>query len=173
MTILRVKKLMALMRTLFVLGLSLPATALADTGPPLAGSALDRAVSGRRIYLATPLGGEFPMNYYRDGRLDAQGEAEAEGGCEHRVLGRCIDRRVDQCIEPVVVRQVAARPCSQHLEVQRLDFVELGWGDAPRRKFARHRLEPGHDLEGVAHIVERQARRDRTAVRQPPRSSAP
>lgn len=79
MAILRVKRLMVLKRTLFVLGLSLPATALADTGPPLAGSALDRAVSGRRIYLATPLGGEFPMNYYRDGRLDAQGEASGLG----------------------------------------------------------------------------------------------
>ncbi len=57
---------------------SLTSPAAADT-PPLAGSALDRAVSGRRIYLATPLGGEFPMNYYRDGRLDAQGEASGLG----------------------------------------------------------------------------------------------
>ena len=52
--------------------------ALADV-PALSGAALDRAVSGRRIYLATPLGGEFPMNYYADGRLDAQGPASGLG----------------------------------------------------------------------------------------------
>ena len=40
---------------------ALTVASVADT-PPLAGAALDRAVSGRRIYLATPLGGEFPMN---------------------------------------------------------------------------------------------------------------
>ena len=62
--------------TLLLIALTAPVGA--DT-PPLAGSALDRAVSGRRIYLATPLGGEFPMNYYRDGRLDAQGEASGLG----------------------------------------------------------------------------------------------
>lgn len=64
-----------------ILALSLVALAsptAADT-PPLAGPALDRAVSGRRIYLATPLGGEFPMNYYKDGRLDAQGQASGLG----------------------------------------------------------------------------------------------
>jgi hypothetical protein len=46
---------------------------------PLAGSSLDRAVSGRRIFLATPLGGEFPLNYYADGRVDGQGEAAGLG----------------------------------------------------------------------------------------------
>ncbi len=32
-------------------------------------------VTGRRIYLATPLGGEFPLYYRRDGRVDGSGEA--------------------------------------------------------------------------------------------------
>ena len=45
----------------------------------LAGAALDRAVSGRRIFLATPLGGEFPRNYHADGRIDGQGEATGLG----------------------------------------------------------------------------------------------
>ena len=67
-----------MIRSAALLLLALSAPVAADT-PPLAGSALDRAVSGRRIYLATPLGGEFPMNYYRDGRLDAQGEASGLG----------------------------------------------------------------------------------------------
>jgi hypothetical protein len=63
-----------MIRLAALLLIALTSSTAADT-PPLAGSALDRAVSGRRIYLATPLGGEFPMNYYKDGRLDAQGEA--------------------------------------------------------------------------------------------------
>lgn len=54
-----------------------PGAVLADQ--PLAGSALDRTVSGRRIFLATPLGGEFPLNYHADGRIDGQGEAAGLG----------------------------------------------------------------------------------------------
>lgn len=45
----------------------------------LAGAALDRTVSGRQIFLETPLGGEFPLNYHRDGRIDGQGEAVGLG----------------------------------------------------------------------------------------------
>lgn len=63
-------------------GLALTATlgaAAAVADQPLAGSALDRAVSGRRIFLSTPLGGEFPLNYYADGRVDGQGEAAGLG----------------------------------------------------------------------------------------------
>jgi hypothetical protein len=47
--------------------------------PLLSGAALDRAISGRRIFLATPMGGEFPLNYYADGRVDGQGEAAGLG----------------------------------------------------------------------------------------------
>lgn len=32
-------------------------------------------IIGRRIYLATPLGGEFPLNYRPSGRVDGDGEA--------------------------------------------------------------------------------------------------
>ncbi len=32
-------------------------------------------IIGRRIYLATPFGGEFPLNYRRDGQVDGSGEA--------------------------------------------------------------------------------------------------
>lgn len=33
------------------------------------------AVTANRVYLATPLGGELPMNYRPGGRVDASGEA--------------------------------------------------------------------------------------------------
>ena len=32
-------------------------------------------IIGKRIYLATPFGGEFPLNYRRDGKVDGSGEA--------------------------------------------------------------------------------------------------
>ena len=32
-------------------------------------------ISGKRIYLAAPLGGEFPLFYRQDGRVDGTGEA--------------------------------------------------------------------------------------------------
>ena len=67
-----------MLRAPTLLLLFLMAPAMADVAP-LAGPALDRAVSGRRIYLATPFGGEFPMNYYADGRLDGQGQASGLG----------------------------------------------------------------------------------------------
>ncbi|MBX9740211.1 MAG: hypothetical protein K2X62_09070 [Beijerinckiaceae bacterium] len=50
--------------------------ALADN---LAGGDLNRTVSGRRIYLATPLGGEFPLYYRADGQVDGSGEAVGLG----------------------------------------------------------------------------------------------
>ncbi len=32
-------------------------------------------IAGNRIFLATPFGGEFPLFYRRDGRVDGTGEA--------------------------------------------------------------------------------------------------
>jgi hypothetical protein len=34
-----------------------------------------RGIIGRTIYLAAPLGGEFPLNYHRNGRVDGDGDA--------------------------------------------------------------------------------------------------
>jgi hypothetical protein len=45
----------------------------------LEGSDLRRAVSGKRIYLSTPFGGEFPLFYRADGRVDGSGEAVGLG----------------------------------------------------------------------------------------------
>lgn len=45
----------------------------------LDGEEIRRAVTGKRIYLATPLGGEIPLYYRADGRVDGSGEAVGLG----------------------------------------------------------------------------------------------
>jgi len=49
-----------------------PAAASAEQ---LAGSALKQFVAGKRVYLATPFGGEFPLNYKRTGVVTGDGTA--------------------------------------------------------------------------------------------------
>lgn len=41
----------------------------------LNGSQIKSAVTGKRIYLSVPLGGEFPLHYKSNGRVDGSGEA--------------------------------------------------------------------------------------------------
>jgi hypothetical protein len=41
----------------------------------LAGDDIRNKIVGKRIYLAAPLGGEFPLFYRKDGRVDGTGEA--------------------------------------------------------------------------------------------------
>ena len=53
-----------------------PTSASADM---LSGAALKSFVSGKRIYLAVPLGGEIPLNYRKNGRVDGTGEAAGLG----------------------------------------------------------------------------------------------
>ena len=52
---------------------------LASQGTPqgqwLEGKAISPFVSGKRIYLAVPLGGELPLYYRADGYVDGSGEA--------------------------------------------------------------------------------------------------
>lgn len=49
-----------------------PVTAQAEQ---LEGSELTQFVSGKRVYLATPFGGEFPLNYKRSGIVTGDGTA--------------------------------------------------------------------------------------------------
>lgn len=59
-----------------------PATATGASGQdgrPLAGNELRRAIAGKRVYLAVPLGGEFPLYYRPDGRVDGSGETVGLG----------------------------------------------------------------------------------------------
>ncbi|KQV84104.1 hypothetical protein [Rhizobium sp. Root1220] len=52
--------------------LLLPTFAVADT---LLANDIRRDIIGRTIYLATPLGGELPLNYHISGQVDGSGEA--------------------------------------------------------------------------------------------------
>jgi hypothetical protein len=42
---------------------------------PLGGPQIEQAIGGKRVYLATPFGGEFPLNYRAGGVVDGDGEA--------------------------------------------------------------------------------------------------
>ena len=53
--------------------------ALPAAAAMLDGNDIKRKVSGKRIYLATPMGGEFPLFYRPDGRVDGSGEASGLG----------------------------------------------------------------------------------------------
>ena len=46
---------------------------------PVAGEEMRRLVTQNRIYLSTPLGGELPLTYFADGRVDGSGEAVGLG----------------------------------------------------------------------------------------------
>ena len=54
----------------------LPAGAAAE---PLSGQQLKSFVSGKRIYIAVPLGGEIPLTYRPGGVVDGSGEAAGLG----------------------------------------------------------------------------------------------
>lgn len=41
----------------------------------LSGADIQAEIVGRQIFLAAPLGGEFPLNYRRNGVIDGSGEA--------------------------------------------------------------------------------------------------
>jgi hypothetical protein len=55
-----------------------PAVASTD-GQALAGQQLKSFISGKRIYLAVPFGGEIPLTYRANGVVDGSGEAAGLG----------------------------------------------------------------------------------------------
>lgn len=66
---------------LAVAALALTTAVMAGVGPavatsgPLDAAGIQSTVGGKRIYLATPFGGEFPLNYRPGGVVDGDGEA--------------------------------------------------------------------------------------------------
>lgn len=63
-----------------VMALVIATASVMAMGVALANTRLDndeirQRVTGKRIYLAAPLGGEFPLFYRPDGRVDGTGEA--------------------------------------------------------------------------------------------------
>ena len=61
------------------LAAALPAAPAMASGEALSGAALKSFVAGKRIFLAVPLGGEIPLNYRKNGRVDGTGEAAGLG----------------------------------------------------------------------------------------------
>ena len=59
--------------------LALGATSADASGEALSGAALKSFIGGKRIYLAVPLGGEIPLTYRKNGRVDGTGEAAGLG----------------------------------------------------------------------------------------------
>lgn len=49
------------------------AVSVSHASEPLGGPGLVELLSGKRIYLATPLGGEFPLHYRQDGSVTGDG----------------------------------------------------------------------------------------------------
>lgn len=65
------------MRTtaILVLAATMVAASVPASAERLSGPEIKRAVEGKRIWLATPPWGEFPLNYRRGGVVDGSGEA--------------------------------------------------------------------------------------------------
>ena len=61
-----------------VIGAAVPGFARAADEPLTAGD-IRGEIIGRRIYLAAPFGGELPLHYRSDGRVDGSGEAVGLG----------------------------------------------------------------------------------------------
>lgn len=62
------------------LALALAASATqAQARASLSEQEIRQTISGKRIYLKTPLGGEFPLYYRTNGRVDGSGEAVGLG----------------------------------------------------------------------------------------------
>lgn len=62
-------------RILMSAGLLIGLTGAAHANTQLQGGEIKQLVSGKRIYLAAPIGGEFPLFYRPDGQVDGSGEA--------------------------------------------------------------------------------------------------
>ncbi|WP_244635839.1 hypothetical protein [Chthonobacter albigriseus] len=60
---------------LLPVGAMFPADEARADVPALSSTEIRKAVRGKRIYLQTPLGGEFPLYYKTDGTVDGSGEA--------------------------------------------------------------------------------------------------
>ncbi len=69
----------AVLAVTFALSAFVPAVSASAADEALAGAALKSFVSGKRIYLAVPLGGEIPLTYRRNGQVDGTGEAAGLG----------------------------------------------------------------------------------------------
>jgi hypothetical protein len=63
------------MRSIAILTAITVMSAGAATAKPMTAADIRRDIVGRTIFLAAPLGGEFPLNYRRGGSVDGNGTA--------------------------------------------------------------------------------------------------
>ncbi|MEQ9026263.1 MAG: hypothetical protein RIG88_05775 [Roseitalea porphyridii] len=66
---------MMMIRAFAIAAFALAATAAPAAAEQLAGSAIKETIGGKRVYLATPFGGEFPLHYKANGRVTGDGRA--------------------------------------------------------------------------------------------------
>ena len=59
--------------------ISLAASVTPANASPMTASDIQSEIVGHRVYLATPFGGEFPLNYRPSGTVDGNGEAVGLG----------------------------------------------------------------------------------------------
>ena len=59
--------------------LALCAMSITAQADELTAADIKAEIVGRHIFLATPMGGEFPLNYHASGRVDGDGEAVGLG----------------------------------------------------------------------------------------------
>lgn len=81
-------------------------------------------IIGKRIYLAVPLGGEFPLNYRRNGQVDGSGEALGLGRfAKPNDTGRWWIKG-DRLCQQFTSWYKGAPMC---FELQRIDGKQLKW----------------------------------------------
>jgi hypothetical protein len=98
--------------------------ASASASSALSGAELKQLVTGRTVFLAAPLGGEFPLNYKPDGSVTGDGQAVGLGRFfAARETGRWF-MRGDQLCQQFPTWYNGTRLC---FTVQRLPNDRIRW----------------------------------------------
>lgn len=64
-----------MIRALAIAAVAMAAAAVPAAADQLAGPAIKETIGGKRVYLATPFGGEFPLHYKTNGQVTGDGQA--------------------------------------------------------------------------------------------------
>lgn len=64
-----------MLRTTIALAAAMAALSTPALAETMSGSEIRQSIAGKRIYLATPFGGEFPLNYRTNGQVTGDGTA--------------------------------------------------------------------------------------------------
>ncbi|CAH0342161.1 hypothetical protein [Rhizobium sp. CECT 9324] len=99
-------------------------TVCASASQPFTAAEIRQDIIGKRIYLAVPMGGEFPLNYRPNGQVDGTGEALGLGRfAKPKDTGKWwIDG--DRLCQQFTSWYKGAPMC---FELQRIDDKQLKW----------------------------------------------